>query len=71
VKAFLDLLVLVSFDFDNLNVIGDFNFDILLDPEHSATPVSIVAFLTLCVFRFFRYHPSSQGLLLARATTTF
>jgi hypothetical protein len=37
VKVFLDLLALVSLDFDQLIILGDFNFDILLDPEHSAT----------------------------------
>jgi hypothetical protein len=37
VKAFLDLLALVSLDFDQLIILGDFNFDILLDLEHSAT----------------------------------
>jgi hypothetical protein len=36
-RAFLDLLALVSLDFDHLIVLGDFNFDILLDQEHSAT----------------------------------
>jgi hypothetical protein len=51
VKAFLDLLALVSLDFDHLIVLGDFNFDILLDLEHSATR-GIVTFLTLYLFRF-------------------
>jgi hypothetical protein len=37
VRAFLDLLALMSLDFDHLIVLKDFNFDILLDPEHSAT----------------------------------
>jgi hypothetical protein len=37
VRAFLDLLTLVSLDFDHLIVLGDSNFDILLDPDHSAT----------------------------------
>jgi hypothetical protein len=32
-----DLLALVSVDFDHLIVLRDFNFDILLDPDHSAT----------------------------------
>jgi hypothetical protein len=30
-------LALVSRDFDHLIVLGDFNFDILIDPKHSAT----------------------------------
>jgi hypothetical protein len=37
VRAFFDLLALVSLCFDHLIVLGDFNFHILLDPEHSAT----------------------------------
>jgi hypothetical protein len=36
-KAYLDLLTLVSLDFDHLIVLEKFNFDILLDPELSAT----------------------------------
>jgi hypothetical protein len=36
-KTFLDLLALVSLDFDHLIVLRDFNFDILLDPENFVT----------------------------------
>jgi hypothetical protein len=37
VRAFLDLLALVSLNFDHLIVLGYFKFDVLLDPEHSST----------------------------------
>jgi hypothetical protein len=70
VKVFLDLLALVSFNFDHLIVLGHFNFDILLDPEHSATSRYRVILDSLSI-SFFRYYPLSQGLLLARELTTF
>jgi hypothetical protein len=44
VRAFLDVLALVSLDFDHLIVLGDFNFDILLDLDHPATRVLSISF---------------------------
>jgi hypothetical protein len=37
VKAFMDLLALLSLDYDHLIVLGDFNFNILIDSWHSTT----------------------------------
>jgi hypothetical protein len=50
IKAFLDLLALVSLDFDHLIVLEDFNFDILFDPEHSATSRLRDIFDSLTIF---------------------
>jgi hypothetical protein len=68
VRAFLDLLALVSLDFDHLIVLEDFNFDILLDPEQSATSRyrEILDYLSIL---FFLVAPIAT--LLARASTTF